>query len=199
VHPLNVYTFSVLCIPAVSKHQEGKMGTAKPPQPVKLIASLFAGRPSLLEAARARLEKAFGPADYQSEQLPFDHTDYYTPEFGPDLARVILAFERLVDPGDLAAIKRQTNALEAEWLFEGRRQVNIDPGYVSLSKLVLASTKNHAHRLYLADGIYGEVTLHYRDGAFHPWPWTYPDYASPHYCALFEEIRDVYRQQLRQV
>ena len=173
------------------------MGTARAPQPVKLIASLFAGRASLLEAACARLEKAFGPADYRSEQLPFDHTDYYTPEFGPRLARVILAFERLVNPGELAAIKRQTNALEAGWLGEGRRQVNVDPGYVSLSKLVLASTKNHAHRIYLAEGIYGEVTLHYRDGAFRPWPWTYPDYASPRYCALFAEIRDLYRGQLR--
>lgn len=174
------------------------MGTARQPQPVKLIASLFAGRQVLLEVARARLEEAFGPVDYQSELLPFDHTDYYTPEFGPGLVRVILAFERLVGPGNLAAIKRQTNALEAEWLVEGRRRVNIDPGYVSLSKLVLATTKNHAHRIYLADGIYGEVTLHYRDGAFRGFPWTYPDYASSHYCALFAEIRDLYRQQLRQ-
>jgi len=63
---------------------------------------------------------------------------------------------------------------------------------------VLATTKNHAHRIYLTDGIYGEVTLHYRDGAFRGFPWTYPDYASPLYCALFKEIRDVYRQQLRE-
>ncbi|UCC64042.1 MAG: DUF4416 family protein [Anaerolineae bacterium] len=173
------------------------MDTAKQPQPVKLIASLFSGRRPSLEAARARLEEIWGPADYQSELLPFDHTDYYAPEFGPGLVRVILAFEPLIDPGDLAAVKRQANDLEAGWLVEGCRQVNVDPGYVSLSKLVLASTKNHVHRIYLADGIYGEVTLHYRDGAFRGFPWTYPDYASPRYCALFEEIRDLYRRQLR--
>jgi hypothetical protein len=173
------------------------MGTARQTQPVKLVASLFAGRQPLLEAARTRLEGTYGPADYQSEWLSFDHTDYYRPEFGPDLVRMILAFERLIDPGDLAAIKQQTNALEAEWLVEGRRQVNIDPGYVSFSKLVLASTKNHAHRIYLAGGIYAEVTLHYRDRAFQGFPWTYPDYASPRYCALFQEIRDLYHRQLR--
>ena len=173
------------------------MGTAKQPQPVKLIASLFAGRQALLEATRVRLEEILGPTDYQSELLPFDHTDYYAPEFGPGLVRLIVTFERLVDPGDLAAVKRQTNALEAEGLVDGRRQVNIDPGYVSLSKLVLATTKNHAHRVYLADGIYAEVTLHYRDGAFRPWPWSYPDYASPRYCTMFEAIRDLYRRQLR--
>lgn len=174
------------------------MGTAKQPQPVKLVASLFAGSQELLATARARLEETFGPVDSQSKLLTFDHTDYYTPEFGPGLVRVIMAFERLIDPGDLATIKRQTNAMEAEWLVEGRRQVNIDPGYVSLSKLVLASTKNHAHRIYLADGIYGEVTLNYRHGAFQGFPWTYPDYASPRYCALFEEIRDAYHRQLRE-
>jgi len=98
------------------------MGTAREPQPVKLITSLFAGCGSLLEAARTRLEETFGRVDYQSELLSFDHTDYYTPEFGPGLVRVILAFERLIDPGNLAAIKRQTNTLEAEWLTEGRNQ-----------------------------------------------------------------------------
>jgi hypothetical protein len=98
----------------------------------------------------------------------------------------------------LAAIKRQTNDLEAGSSVEDRRQVNIDPGYVSLSKLVLATTKNHAHRIYLSDGIYAEVTLHYRDGAFRGYPWTYPDYASSEYCALFQKVRDLYRRQLRQ-
>ena len=113
--------------------------------------------------------------------------------------RHILAFERLVNPGELAAIKGQTNILETGWLDNGHRRVNIDPGYVSLSELVLATTKNHAHRIYLADGIYAEVTLHYRDGVFRGYPWTYPDYSSPPYCALFGEIRDLYRRQLHQI
>ncbi|OQY21636.1 MAG: hypothetical protein B6I34_06995 [Anaerolineaceae bacterium 4572_32.1] len=179
------------------------MGTAKQPQPVKLIASVFAGSSSLLESACHRLEEIYGSVDYQSEQLPFDHTDYYRPEFGPGLKRIIMAFEQLVDPGDMAAIKQQTNFLESEWSIKSsesskeRRQVNIDPGYLSLSKLVLATTKNHAHRIYLSDGIYAEVTLHYRDGAFRSFPWTYPDYAGPRYCALFAEIRNIYHRQLR--
>ncbi|MFZ5918119.1 MAG: DUF4416 family protein [Chloroflexota bacterium] len=173
------------------------MGTAQTPQPVKLVASLFASDLTLLEAARCSMEAVFGALDYSSPPLPFDHTDYYTAEFGPQLVRLILAFERLIHPGALAQIKTQTNALEQRWLIQGRRQVNIDPGYVSLSKLVLATTKNHAHRIYLADGIYAEVTLHYRDGAFCGWPWSYPDYASPSYCRMFEAIRELYHRQLR--
>jgi len=174
------------------------MGTAREPMPVKLVASLLTGEPGLFAQAKIGLLPLFGPMDYESELLPFEHTDYYTPEFGPGLQRQIVTFERLVNPGDLPAIKRQTNELERSFALEGKRRVNIDPGYVSLGKLVLASTKDHGHRLYLGQGIYGEVTLTYRQGGFRPWPWTYPDYASEHYCLLFGAIRERYKAQLRQ-
>ncbi|MBN1640261.1 MAG: DUF4416 family protein [Anaerolineae bacterium] len=173
------------------------MGQAKPPNPVKLIVSAFAPHDGLLQDVKTALVDRWGAIDYQSELLPFAHTAYYAPEFGADLVRRIWAFEPLVDPATLVQIKGQTNNLERQWSVEDRRQVNLDPGYVSMAKLVLATTKNHGHRVYLGDGIYAEVTLHYRDGAFRPWPWTYPDYASPRYCALFDEIRRRYVTQLR--
>ena len=173
------------------------MGTARKPAPVKLIASLLTGDPGLLPGVKAALTHAFGPIDLESETLPFDHTDYYAVEFGPALQRQIVTFERLISPEDLPAVKRQTNELEQSFGEEGRRRVNIDPGYVSLSKLVLATTKDHAHRLYLGQGIYGEVTLAYQQGRFRPWPWTYSDYASDRYCALFVEIRKRYKTQIR--
>ena len=173
------------------------MGTAREPQPVKLIASLLAGEPDLLAAAQEALSRAFGPIDFESELLPFDHTDYYAPEFGPGLQRQIVTFLRLVDPGELPAIKQKTNQIEQAMAPDANRRVNIDPGYVSLGKMVLASTKNHAHRLYLGEGIYGEGTLTYQRGRFRAWPWTYPDYASERYCTLFGEIRERYKAQLR--
>ncbi len=173
------------------------MGTAHEPQPVKLIASLLTGDIDLLPEVREALVDALGPLDFLSDLLPFDHTDYYTAEFGPTLQRQIVSFDRLVPPGALPAVKRQTNDLEWTLAAAGRRRVNVDPGYVSLGKLVLASTKDHAHRLYLGEGVYGEVTLTYQRGRFRPWPWTYPDYGSDGYCALFAAIRDVYKAQLR--
>lgn len=173
------------------------MGSAREPQPVKLVASLLTGQPALLEQVKEALANAFGPIEFESELLPFDHTDYYAPEFGSGLQRQIVTFEGLVSPEDLPAIKCQTNELERTWSHQDRRQVNIDPGYVSLGKLVLASTKDHAHRLYLSRGVYGEGTLTYQQGHFRPWPWTYPDYASAPYCAMFERIRERYKAQLR--
>ncbi len=174
------------------------MGQIKEPKPVKLISSLFTAELELLEAACSRLGEIFGPMDYESDLLPFAHTRYYTAEFGEGLMRRIVAFAELIDPGRLAEIKRLTNDLEMVWAREGKRRINLDPGYVSLAKLVLATTKNHGHRIYLGQGIYAEVTLRYRDKTFRPWEWTYPDYASPPYIAIFNHIRELYLTQLRQ-
>ncbi len=174
------------------------MGQARPPKPVKLIVSAFAPSDELLQEAREALEAEWGAVDFESELLPFEHTPYYEREFGPGLVRRIWAFAVLVNPGDLAAIKLRTNELERRWSVGAElRQINLDSGYVSMAKMVLATTKNHGHRIYVGEGIYAEVTLQYRDGAYRPWPWTYPDYATRLYCALFEDIRRRYVNQLR--
>lgn len=172
------------------------MGTAKPPQPVKLIVSAFAPNDDILQQARSALVAEWGHIDFESALLPFDHTPYYAPEFGAGLVRRVWTFARLIDPGDLAGIKVRTNELEQCWVAQGRRQVNLDAGYVCRAKLVLATTKNHGHRIYIGQGIYAEVTLQYRDKAFRPWPWSYPDYATPEYCQMFQEIRRIYMSQL---
>jgi hypothetical protein len=173
------------------------MGTAREPEPVKLIASLFSGNLALLEEAKAALSKEFGNIDFESDLLLFDHTDYYNAEFGPGLQRQIVTFEPLISMVALPTIKHKTNEIEWTLASGDLRQVNIDPGYVSLGKMVLASTKDHAHRIYLDRGIYAEITLTYRRGGFRPWPWTYPDYASDDYCAMFDGIRALYKAQVR--
>jgi hypothetical protein len=172
------------------------MGQIKEPKPVKLISSMFTADLKLLEIACNKLSETFGPTDYESDLLPFDHTSYYAAEFGQGLVREIVAFAELIDPGRLAEIKRLTNDLEMGWAKEGKRRINLDPGYVSLAKLVLATTKNRGQRIYLGQGIYAEVTLCYRNKTFRSWEWTYPDYASSPYIAIFNHIRELYLAQL---
>jgi hypothetical protein len=173
------------------------MGTIKMPLPVKLIMSMFTGETALFEQALEALTEQFGPADYGSTRMPFVHTEYYTPEFGASLQRQFITFERLVDPGNLVAIKHFTNALEQCWSQEGKRRMNLDPGYVSSAKLVLATTKDHSHRIYLGQGIYAEITLSYHHGDWRALPWTYPDYASDAYRAILREVRALYMAQLQ--
>ena len=175
------------------------MGLAKKHRPVKLIVGLFAPGEGLLEAARSELEKVYGPVDHTSPVWPFDYTTYYANEFGNDLLRQFLSFSQLIDPGNLAEIKLYTNALEQEHSYQGKRQINLDPGYIDLSKLVLATTKNHQHRIYLGQGIYAEVTVRYTQKSFRPWEWTYPDYRTEHYIDFFNEVRQTYLEQLRKL
>jgi hypothetical protein len=172
------------------------MGKPKQPPPVKLIVGMFSSDETLLAVAKGALAQRFGPVDYESELLLFDHTPYYEREFGPNLMRRFVSFSELVVPDRLAVIKRITNELEMNWTVDGRRQVNLDPGYVSMGKLVLATTKDYTHRIYLSQGIYAEVTLKYQHGGFHAWEWTYPDYASPRYVEIFTHIRCIYMSQL---
>jgi len=173
------------------------MGTAREPAPVKLLVGMLSADVSLFDAATEALEQEFGPTDYRGPLLPFEHTTYYREEMGQGILRTFVAMERLVDPGQLARIKLLTNDLERRYAVEGQRRINLDPGYIAGSKLVLATTKDHAHRVYLGSGIYAEVTLTYRDGEFRPWPWTYPDYASPEYAEIMHAIRGIYMSQLR--
>jgi hypothetical protein len=148
------------------------------------------GRPERLAEVVRQLPRIFGTVDFLSDRLRFDFTAYYAAEMGEGLERQFVAFRRPIRPEQLVDIKLRTNRLEQRsFSARGKRQVNIDPGYLTLSKLVLATTKDHQHRVYLGRGIYAEVTLRFRAGTFAPWDWTYPDYRTPAYIAIFNQLR----------
>jgi hypothetical protein len=76
--------------------------------------------------------------------------------------------------------------------------LNLDPGLLNLGKFMLATTKDQAHRIYLRDGIFAEVTLRFEHGAFVAWPWTYADYREPALHQFLHEARDFYKRRLRE-
>ncbi len=135
------------------------------------------------------LSSRFGEIDYTHGPIPFTHTDYYAKEMGTGLSKTYLAFKDRIERDTLPAIKHASNHLEKHFSKNGKRAVNIDPGYVAPDKLVLASTKDFFHRIYLADGIFAEVTLHYRRGKFRYFSWTYPDYKEPDFLDFLEKVR----------
>ncbi len=175
------------------------MGIPKKPEPAKLIAGLIAV-PDFLNDALKELEKTFGPITLKSEVIPFDKTNYYEPEMGKGLVRVWVAFDRLIEQDEIVEIKLRTNEIERKWMVEDKRKVNIDPGYITESKLVLATTKNYSHRIYLKDGIYAEVTLIYRKKqGFESLQWTYPDYREKTALEFFNRVREEYREDLKRL
>lgn len=171
------------------------MGRTKIHSPVKLITGFIFYDEFILNRAKLHLERRFGKIDFESQNLKFIHTDYYEKEFGKDLLRRFVSFKKLIAPDELAQIKIFTNKIEQKLSKGLKRKINIDPGYLNLSKLVLATNKDYAHRIYLNRGIYAEVTLVYQDKMFRPWEWTYPDYRTAEYLAIFSRIRDIYAQQ----
>lgn len=160
----------------------------------KLIASIFSGEPGLIQETSRMLEKMFGKIDFRSPILDFTHTEYYNDEMGCGLKRVILSFKKHVPPESAYKAKLRTNALEKKFKVNGKRRVNIDPGYLDMSKLVLFSTKDYTHRIPMPRNIFAEVTLFYQDKCYNPWPWTYPDYRTKEYRDIFETIRNIYRE-----
>lgn len=173
------------------------MGKIKQPQMVKFIVGMITQDKNFFEIAQAQMTKLFGKIDFESEILPFTHTNYYEKEFGKDLLRKFVSFENLILPDELSKRKIATNKIEDELSENNKRKINLDPGYVSFSKLVLASTKDYFHRIYLGDGIYAEVTLFYKDKTFNPFLWTYPDYKTPEYINIFNHIREIYSKCLK--
>ncbi|MBN2097823.1 MAG: DUF4416 family protein [Candidatus Omnitrophica bacterium] len=173
------------------------MAQAKQPSSVKLLmGAIFSGEGILIKA-KQRLSRKFGPIDFQSQTVPFNFTEYYQEEMGPGLWRQFFSFHRLIAPQQLTAVKLYANKLEQRFSAAGKRRINLDPGYICAAKLVLASCKDYAHRIYLGQGVFAEITLSFQDGAFRAQPWTYPDYQDPEHLKGFHLIRRAYLEQLR--
>ncbi len=173
------------------------MGKPEEPKPAKLVISIIAQNDELVHEVLEVLGERFGEVDFKGPPLPFDWTRYYEREMGPGLMRRFVSFTPLIGREELVEIKLWTNQVEALWSAEGRRRVNIDPGYITVHHLVLASTKEAPHRPHLGRGIFADLTLLYHHGGFRPLDWTYPDYASQEIRGLLEGIRKRYLEQLR--
>jgi len=180
------------------------MGKIQLPQPVKLFIGILSADCSFFKIAEEKLSSIFGPIDLKTnpEGIPFTFSNYYDREMGTGIKRLFLSFRKLINPENISSIKIKTNELEDVIAKETKsnvvRPVNLDPGYLSANKVLLATTKDYSHRIYLRDGIYSEITLQYRSSAsggkkgFQPMAWTYPDYQTQAYLDFFYQMREIY-------
>lgn len=173
------------------------MGKVKKTPPVKFVVGFIYSDQKILQKSKVFLERKFGRIDFCSQPIAFNFTDYYEKEFGKNLTREFIAFKKLILPVRLPVIKTLTNKIEEKFSHQGKRLINIDPGYLDLAKLVLATTKDFRHRVYLDKGIFAEITLSYQGKSFTPWELTYPDYRSKEYLEVFNRIRGLYNQQIK--
>lgn len=176
------------------------MGHLRAPRRVSPLVTVLATRPAWLAATRAPLEALLGPLALESQDFLFDGTAYYASTMGSPLLRRFYLFKERFDPGVLADWKLACNQMEEEFATQFQstdsnvpeRPVNIDPGYIDGSKLVLASTKDFAHRIYLRDGIFAEITAGYRDNKWETYYFTFPDFKAGHYFPFLTQARAIH-------
>jgi hypothetical protein len=171
------------------------MGKPAHHPPVMLVTAIFSRHEEAITWAKEKSKEAWGDILLQSDQLPFENTNYYEPQMGSNLKLQLAAFSKLIDPCSLVDIKLAANELEADYAkcsdHADVRPLNIDPGYLTLGKFVLATTKDNAHRLYLGKGIYGEVTLHFAHREWQHGEWTYPNYREEKYKSFLTQCRNL--------
>jgi hypothetical protein len=176
------------------------MGNIRTPLPVKLFFGVLTSMPEILPIVEERIAGLFGDVDSRSVLFPFDLTQYYNKSMGTPIYRCFIGFSDLMAPSAIAGVKIKANEMEAAFAQEYRkapRPVNLDPGYLEQSKIVLASTKNFYHRILISQGIYAEVTLHFEKGEWRSFPWTFPDFKTDRYHSYFMSLRELYRNQLK--
>lgn len=168
------------------------------PDPVKLfIAVLYSQTFTAYEELEQVIHREFGLIDARSKLTSFEGSTYYEPEMGPGLIRGFWSFERLVSPGSLAEAKIRTLAIEKQFARDGNRLVNLDPGYLDYNKVVLASTKFGGQKIYLAQGIYADLTLFFFKAKFQSFAWSFPDFRDGYYDDFLASMREKYKLQRR--
>lgn len=174
------------------------MGTPSPPERALLFVGTLYQDEQYLSMAKEKLIDFFGEMIMESPLLEWNYSHYYQDELGWPIKRTFLFFKNIMNPETLADMKLITNDIEHQLSSNGRRTINIDPGYVTLSKVVLASTKNYSHRIYVGKGIYAEVTLVYREGLYKPHLYTYRDYQEKTYIDIFMNARALLKKMMNQ-
>lgn len=158
-----------------------------------LFCSILFNEHATMEQVLSQLRNNFGEFVYKSHTMSFDFTSYYEKELGAPLHRIIVAFKDLVPRDCLPPVKIKTNEIEADFMMQGRRTANLDPGILTMENVNLATTKPYSHRIYLRDGIWAEVTLMYTNNSYRSLEWTYPDYASSEMIRIFHQLREIYK------
>ncbi|MBU1121268.1 MAG: DUF4416 family protein [Candidatus Omnitrophica bacterium] len=167
------------------------------PSCVKLLTGFIYSQEQVYTDTKKILQKKFGEIDFESDCFSFRYTDYYAKEMGTALFRRFVSFKKLIFPDDIVKLKLACIKIEKKFSLKDKRTINIDPGYLNEAKLVLATTKDFCHRIYLGRGVYAEVTLCYRKDNFVDLDTTYPDYRTPEYKAIFLTMRNIYRSQIK--
>lgn len=170
------------------------MARAQEPPPARLVVSYIYSSVDALADSLTRLERHFGPVQYETVDIPCTPTQDYVEEMGNYLQRRFFSFERLVRRDALPTIKKMCARVESQFADHVEdhifRTVNIDPGLMTPDNLVMAHHREFNHRIYLSDGVFAETALIYARDYFTRLPWTNPDFCHDEAIDFFLRVRN---------
>jgi hypothetical protein len=169
------------------------------PAPVLRLCSCLTSKRELLPRLESELIHRFGPLAMKSPVFSFEISNYYEREMGGELERHWYVFEHLFGAEGLADYRLATASIEEALSLDGKRGVNLDPGYLDLGKLVLASRKEAPDKIYLGRGVWAHTCLRYRDGGFTAPDHSFPDFRDGRFDRFMQEARRLYRSLLQSV
>jgi hypothetical protein len=176
-----------------------QVGVEKEFHRVKCFSGFIYRDKDIYQTVKEKLAGIFSPVDLESDVFDFNFTTYYNEELGIPLYRSFVSFEELIRPQQLPDIKRLTNNIEIETACNGKRTINLDPGYLSEANVIIATTKNYYHRVPLQKGIYAHMEYVIKGKKICPLEWTYPDFKSPGYLEFFQELQRLYKKEMAEM
>ncbi len=172
-------------------------GPRPEPPPCLAVVGVLTPDPDCARVVVEELAAGYGGVALWGEAAPFCQTRYYEPEMGSALQRFYCALGELLPAEELPRLKRDAWAVERRHLEGGRRPVNLDPGVLDHSKVVLASFKQGPQKIHLGGGIWADLVLYYQNGGYGPLPWTFPDLKGGDHRAFFAAARKLYKERLK--
>lgn len=170
------------------------MGARSSFEKVILFTGIIFNDRKILDEVKKILEKEFSGIDIESDIMDFNFTSYYFSEMGSPLFRQFVSFRTPVNPEQLPEIKKFSNSIERRFSIDGKRKINLDPGYISDANVIIATTKNHYHRVPLSDGIYAHIEYVFKEKKIQYLQWTYPDFKTEKYKNFFLESLKKYKK-----
>tara|TARA_B100001029_G_C14995437_1_gene414718 strand:+ start:265 stop:771 length:507 start_codon:yes stop_codon:yes gene_type:complete len=162
---------------------------------VKLIIGVIYKDSHWLSKAKSAMKIYGWEVQNQSQVFPFDQTDYYSTEMGEELKRCFLIIKGLKSLEKTADWKLITVEIEQKLSNKGKRKINLDPGYLDLSRVVLLSGKEGSHKIYLRNGVWADLVLLKDKGGYRNFPWTFPDIRTGCYDEYFLHVRSEFKKE----
>lgn len=157
---------------------------------VKFFVAVLYSKKEIYDKTILLLKEKFGEIIIEGKPYDFDFTDYYSEEMGKDLLKRFVVFKKEIDKKELSQIRKVTGEIEDKFRVNVKRQINLDPGYISDKEVVLASVKKKDFKENIGNGIFAHKIYSFENNKVKIFFHTFPDYKVEENKKFFLDIKN---------